>query len=151
MRVDTLVDERTLREIYLPAFERVVKAAQPWTVMSAYNKINGTYCSENEWLLEQVLRNEWGFQGLVVSDWGGTSDRVAGVVAGGDLEMPGSGGINDRRVVAAALEGRLDVKALDKVATRVVALILASQAVKDGAAGSAGEGEGGAGDGGQYQ
>ena len=75
MRVDTIVDERTLREIYLPAFERTVTGARPWTIMSAYNRLNGVYCSENSWLLEQVLRGDWSFEGLVVSDWGGTNDR----------------------------------------------------------------------------
>ncbi len=91
MRVDTRVDERTLRELYLPAFERVVLDAQPWTVMSAYNQINGAYCSENEWLLETVLRKEWGFAGAVISDWGAVKDRVTGVASGLDLEMPTSG------------------------------------------------------------
>ena len=70
LRVSAEVDERSLREIYLPAFERVVKAAQPWTIMCAYNKLNGTYCSEHHWLLTEILRQEWGFEGLVVSDWG---------------------------------------------------------------------------------
>ena len=89
MRVDTVVDERTLREIYLPAFERAVKGAQPWTVMSAYNRLNGTYCSESGWLLTQLLREEWGFEGLVVSDvafdsppplWGWRCSHVVGAV-----------------------------------------------------------------------
>lgn len=127
MRVDTCVDERTLREIYLPAFERAVKGAQPWTVMSAYNRLNGTYASENHWLLTKVLREDWGFEGLVVSDWGGTNSRIAGIAAGGDLEMPGSGGVNDRRVQLAVESGKLDVAALDAAATRVVSLILAGE------------------------
>jgi beta-glucosidase len=126
MRVDTLVDERTLREIYLPAFERAVTIAQPWTVMSAYNRLNGTYCSEHPWLLGTVLRGDWGFRGLVVSDWGGTNDRVGGVKFGEDLEMPSSGGVNDRRVVAAVESGALDVRDLDRAVTRVVSLVLAS-------------------------
>ena len=88
LRVSAEVDERTLREIYLPAFERVVTAAQPWTVMCAYNKVNGTYASEHHWLLTEVLRDEWGFEGLVVSDWGAVHDRVAALAAGLDLEMP---------------------------------------------------------------
>ena len=145
MRVDTLVDERTLREIYLPAFERVVTVAQPWTVMSAYNRLNGVYCSENQWLLDRVLRQEWGFEGLVVSDWGGTNDRAAGVRAGQDLEMPGSGGINDRRLAAAVADGRLDEAAL-AVVVRVVSLILAAQHSRETAV-DAGGGGGGGGDG----
>ena len=87
-RVSADVDERTLREIYLPAFERVVTEASPWTVMCSYNKVNGTYASQNSWLLTEVLRDEWGFDGLVVSDWGAVHDRVAALAAGLDLEMP---------------------------------------------------------------
>ena len=91
MRVSADVDERTLREIYLPAFERVVTNAQPWTVMCAYNKVNGTYASEHHWLLTEVLRDEWAFEGLVVSDWGAVHDRVPALAAGLDLQMPASG------------------------------------------------------------
>ena len=97
LRVSADVDERTLREIYLPAFERVVTAAQPWTVMCAYNKVNGTYASEHHWLLTEVLRDEWGFDGLVVSDWGAVHDRVAALAAGLDLEMPPATGAQRRR------------------------------------------------------
>ena len=88
-------DERTIREIYFPAFETAVKESQPWTVMCSYNRINGTFASENPWLLTDVLRKEWGFEGYVMSDWGAVSDRVAGVAAGLELEMPSSGGLND--------------------------------------------------------
>src|SRR6478752_6428189 len=90
LRVSAEVDERTLREIYLPAFERVVRSAQPWTVMCAYNKVNGTFASEHHWLLTEVLREQWGFQGLVVSDWGAVRDRAAALAAGLDLQMPAS-------------------------------------------------------------
>ena len=131
LRVDAQVDERTLREIYLPAFERVVKSAQPWTVMCAYNKVNGTYASEHRWLLTEVLRDEWGFEGLVVSDWGAVDDRVAGVAAGLDLEMPSSRGLNDARIVAAVKAGELDEADVDAAATRVLTLVakaLAAQA-----------------------
>ena len=114
------VDERTLREIYLPAFEISVKKAQPWTVMCSYNRLNGTYASEHPWLLTEVLRKEWGFEGYVVSDWGAVSDRVAGVKAGLDLEMPASGGINDAKIVAAVKEGRLEEAVLDQAVERIL-------------------------------
>jgi beta-glucosidase len=123
MRVSAEVDERTLREIYLPAFERVVKQAQPWTVMCSYNKINGTYASQNHWLLTEVLRDEWGFEGLVVSDWGAVYQRVPGLVAGMDLEMPSSGGRTDAEIVAAVQDGTLDPEVLDVAARRVLTLI----------------------------
>ena len=122
MSSDAQVDERTLREIYFPAFEQSVKRAKPWTVMCSYNKINGTYASENPWLLTEVLRNEWGFDGYVVSDWGAVSDRVAGVAAGLDLEMPSSGGQNDKRVVAAVREGKLDEKLVDQAVERILTI-----------------------------
>ena len=91
MRVDARVDDRTLREIYLSAFEHVVRTAKPWAVMSAYNRVNGVPASQHRWLLTDVLRDEWGFDGLVVSDWGAIEDRVAALEAGNDLEMPPSG------------------------------------------------------------
>ena len=116
------VDERTLREIYFPAFETAVKKAQPWTVMCSYNRINGVYASEDPWLLTKVLRGDWGFQGYVVSDWGAVSDRVAGVAAGLDLEMPSSGGINDAKIVAAVREGRLDEALLDQAVERILTI-----------------------------
>jgi beta-glucosidase len=128
MVIDTQVDERTLREIYLPAFEIAVRESQPWTVMHAYNRLNGVYCGENDWLLGQVLRDEWGFEGLVVSDWGATNDRVAGVRSGMDLEMPASGGLNDTKVAHEVVEGSLDEALVDRLAGRVVELMLAGQA-----------------------
>ena len=85
------MDERTLREIYLPAFEAAVKRAQPWSVMCSYNKINGSYGSEHHELLTHILKEEWGLEGYVVSDWGAVHDRVAALKAGLDLEMPGPG------------------------------------------------------------
>ena len=114
------VDERTLREIYFPAFEISVKKAQPWTVMCSYNRINGVYASEDPWLLTQVLRDEWGFEGYVMSDWGAVSTRAAGVKAGLDLEMPSSGGVNDKKVMQAVLTGRLDEKYVDLACERIL-------------------------------
>ena len=116
-------DERTIREIYFPAFEMAVKEARPWTVMCSYNKINGVYASENPWLLTDVLRKEWGFDGCVMSDWGAVSDRVAGVAAGLDLEMPASGGVNDRKVVEAVKAGKLDEKLVDQACERVLGFV----------------------------
>lgn len=116
-------DERTLREIYFPAFETSVKKAQPWTVMCSYNRINGVYASENPWLLTEVLRNEWGFEGYVMSDWGAVSDRVAGVAAGLDLEMPSSGGVNDRKIVEAVRSGKLDEAKVDLACERILNIV----------------------------
>ena len=114
------VDERTLREIYFPAFEISVKKAQPWTVMCSYNRINGVYASEDPWLLTKVLREDWGFEGYVMSDWGAVSNRVAGIKAGLDLEMPSSGGVNDRKIVQAVLTGKLDEKYVDLACERIL-------------------------------
>jgi len=116
-------DERTMREIYFPAFEQAVKEAQPWTVMCSYNKINGVFASENPWLLTDVLRKEWGFEGYVVSDWGAVSDRVAGVAAGLDLEMPASGGVNDALIVEAVKAGKLDEKIVDLACERILTIV----------------------------
>ena len=128
MQVSSDVDERTLREIYLAAFERVVKEAKPTTVMSSYNKVNGVYASQDPWLLQTVLRDEWGFGGVVVSDWGAVSDRVAALKAGLDLEMPGSGGVNDRELVEAVRAGELDEAVVDRSVLRLLQLsALASQ------------------------
>ena len=127
LRVSAEVDERTLREIYLPAFERVVKLAQPWTIMCAYNKINGRYASEHHWLLTEVLRDEWGFEGLVVSDWGAVHDRVAALRGGLDLEMPPNLGVSDAAIVTAVRDGSLDESILDETARRVLHLVDRSQ------------------------
>ena len=132
--VDAIVDERTLREIYLRGFELAVRKAQPWTVMCAYNRLNGVYCSEHEWLLNRVLRDEWGFEGLVVTDWGAANDRVLGIRAGLDLEMPASGGVNDRRLAGAVRAGMLAEEDLDRAATRNVALALAGAGLRERAA-----------------
>ncbi len=129
MTVSSVVDERTMREIYLPAYEYAVKTAQPWTVMNAYNRLNGVHCSEHDWLQNKVLRDEWGFEGLVVSDWGAVNDRALGVKNGNDLEMPFSGGYNDRNIVKAVESGKLSEDELDQAADRVIDLIIKSQPV----------------------
>ncbi len=122
MRVSADVDERPLREIYLRGFQKVVTGEQPWTVMCSYNKINGVYASENPWLLNTVLRGEWGFEGVVVSDWGAVNNRVQGVAAGLDLEMPSSEGRTDAQLVAAVRAGDLAESVIDTAAARVAAL-----------------------------
>jgi beta-glucosidase len=122
MRVSADIDERTLREIYLPAFERVITEAHPATVMCSYNKINGVYASQNTWLLTDVLRRDWGYEGAVVSDWGAVSDRVAGVAAGMDLEMPGSTGATDQQIVDAVRNGTLKEELVDEAVRRVLTL-----------------------------
>ncbi|GAA5031424.1 glycoside hydrolase family 3 C-terminal domain-containing protein [Microbacterium fluvii] len=127
MRASSDIDPRPLREIYLRGFERVVTDAQPWTVMCSYNRINGVYASEDPWLLTRVLRDEWGFEGLVVSDWGAVNDRVVGLPAGLDLEMPSSGGRTDAQLVAAVEGGTLDESALDLAALRIVDLVRKTQ------------------------
>jgi beta-glucosidase len=123
LRVSAEVDQRTLREIYLPAFERVVTGADPWTVMCAYNKLNGTYCSEHRWLLTEVLRDEWGSDCVVVSDWGAVHDRVAALRGGLDLEMPPNLGVSDVALVAAVESGELDESVLDLAVTRMLRLV----------------------------
>ncbi|MEU1981307.1 glycoside hydrolase family 3 C-terminal domain-containing protein [Nocardia sp. NPDC019395] len=124
MRSSSDIDPRPLREIYLRAFQRVVTDAAPWTVMCSYNKINGVYASQNRWLLTDVLRGEWGFDGVVVSDWGAVDDRVAAVAAGLDLAMPGPDNAGDQRVVAAAGDGTLPAGALSEAARRTAALAI---------------------------
>jgi beta-glucosidase len=123
LRMSAEVDERTLRELYLAGFERAVTEARPWTVMCSYNKVNGTYASEHAWLLTTVLRGEWGFDGLVVSDWGAVHDRVAALAAGLDLEMPPNRGVSDAAIVTAVRGGQLDEHVLDAAVARVLGLV----------------------------
>ena len=130
MTSNSIIDERALREIYLRAFEKTVKKSQPWTVMNAYNLLNGTYCSENDWLQNKVLRDEWGFKGAVVSDWGAVNDRVAGLNAGSDLEMPSSGGVNDAKIVEAVKCGVIDETTLDERVDKLIDIILKGAANK---------------------
>ena len=120
MCIDSVVDERALREIYLTPFEYIVKKEQPTTVMCSYNRVGGTYLSDNKRLLTDVLRGEWGYKGIVVSDWGAVNDRVEGIRAGLDLEMPGNGGMNDKHIVEAVKNGTLDEADLDKVVLRMI-------------------------------
>lgn len=124
MRSDSVIAERALREIYLRAFEIIVKEVSPWTVMCSYNKLNGELVSQNRWLLHDVLRGEWGFDGVVVSDWGAVADRVAAVRAGTDLAMPGgASGSGDADIVRAVEDGMLDHESVEQAAGRVAALI----------------------------
>lgn len=123
MTIDTIVDERTLREIYLASFETAVKEAHPWTVMCAYNKLNGEYCSENYRLLTEILRNEWGFEGFVVSDWGAVNDRDKGLSSGLELQMPADGGMGDNLIVEAVKRNRLSEGVLDEAVERILNII----------------------------
>ncbi len=127
MTIDAVIDERALREIYLAGFEIAVKEAQPWTVMCAYNKINGTYAAEHKTLMTDILKEEWGHEGLVVTDWGAMNDRVKGLKAGIELEMPGSPNGNDEKLVAAVKAGQLDEAVLDRAITRVLQLIFKAE------------------------
>ena len=133
LRVSADVDERPLREIYLRAFEHIVTTASPTALMCSYNRINGVYSSENHWLLTEVLRDEWGFRGLVMSDWGAVNVRVKGVAAGLDLEMPGTDGRTNDQIVAAVNNGTLDEKYVDASARRVVELVAATAGSRDNA------------------
>ena len=134
MRSSSDVDPRPLREIYLKAFQQVVTEAKPWTVMCSYNRVNGEYASQNHWLLTEVLRDEWGFGGLVVSDWGAVADKIAALRAGLDLDMPGNAGKSAAKVVEAVRTGELDEAELDRAAIRVAELIIrAVESAKPGA------------------
>jgi beta-glucosidase len=131
MRVSADVDERTLRELYLRAFQRVVQQAKPWTVMCSYNRVNGVYAAQHRFLLTEVLRDEWGFEGLVVSDWGAVVDRVSAVRAGLDLTMPGPDDAGDHALITAVAGGSLDAATLDLAANRVLALVDRAVAAAD--------------------
>ena len=126
------VDERTLREIYLPAFEKAVKQASPWTVMCSYNKVNGTFASEHHTLLTDILKKEWGFEGLVVSDWGAVRDRVAALKGGLDWEMPGPQERRVRAVVEAIRSGELDEAILDEAVRRILRIVFKAKETPKG-------------------
>lgn len=115
LNVSDVVDERTLRELYLASFEYPIKHAKPWSIMCSYNRINGTYSSDNRWLLTDLLRKEWGYEGMVMSDWFAVNDRIAGIKAGLNLEMPGTDHDSNRQVELAVLEGKLSMEELDSV------------------------------------
>ena len=127
MTNDSVLDERTLREIYLPAFEMAVKEGGVRTLMTSYNRINGTYAHEHPHLLRDILYGEWGFDGMVVSDWGGNNDRVKSIRQGGTLEMPSSNGQTDRHIVKAVREGKLDEALLDEQVDRLLDLVLTTR------------------------
>jgi beta-glucosidase len=133
MTINAEIDERSLREIYLPAFEAAVKKAKPWTVMCSYNKLNGTYAAENHRLLTEILKEEWGFEGLVVSDWGAVHDRVEALQAGLDLEMPGPRKRRVKAVIDAVQSGELDESMLDEAVRRILEIVFkATETVKGG-------------------
>ena len=131
MASDSVMDERTLREIYLTGFEIAVKEGHAKSIMSSYNRINGTYANENGHLLQEILRDEWGFDGFVVSDWGGSNDHVEGVRAGSHLEMPTTGGDSDPELIDAVKAGRLSEELLDRRVDELLDVILSvTRAVK---------------------
>ena len=123
MTSNSVVDERTLREIYLASFEKMVKEAKPWTIMNSYNLLNGTYMSENQAMLTGILRDEWGFEGYVMTDWGAMTERVDALKAGCELEMPGGNRQNDKEIVLAVREGRLDEEILNQAVERLLTII----------------------------
>ncbi|WP_436777626.1 glycoside hydrolase family 3 C-terminal domain-containing protein [Yinghuangia sp. YIM S09857] len=135
VHVSADVDERTLREIYFPAFERVVTEAKPATVMCSYNRVNGVFAAENPWLLTEVLRDEWGFDGLVVSDWGAVHDRVAALNAGLDLAMPMDWGVGEASVLEAVRSGELDESVIDRSVQRILALAATATGAETGSSG----------------
>ncbi len=129
MSIDTIVDERTLREIYLTAFEIAVTEGQTKTVMSSYNQLNGEYTNENLHLMREILRDEWNFQGVVVTDWGGSNDRVAGLIAGNELEMPTTAGETNEDIIQAVRSGKLKEEVLDECVDRLLELVFSTEEV----------------------
>lgn len=130
MLMSSEIDERTMREIYLTNFEIAIKKAQPWTVMASYNPINGVNSTENKHLLTDILRKEWGFEGIVISDWISVYDRVAGVLAGMNVEMPGSQGINDQLIVQAVNEGKLEESVLNDLIKQTLLITFKAKALE---------------------
>ncbi|GKU27006.1 glycoside hydrolase family 3 C-terminal domain-containing protein [Clostridium folliculivorans] len=132
MAIDTVVDERTLREIYLTAFEIAVKEGKTKSIMSSYNMLNGAYTNENTHLMQDILRKEWGFNGVVVTDWGGSNDRVAGLVAGNELEMPTTAGETNEEIIQAIKSGKIKEEVLDQCVDRLLELIFTTEEVSKG-------------------
>ena len=128
MTSDSVVDERTFRELYLTGFEIAVKEGHPRSIMSSYNRINGVYANDDKRLLTDILRKEWGFDGFVVTDWGGSNDHVEGVKAGSNLEMPGTGGDSDQELFAALKDGRMDEATIDQRVDELIDVILSTHA-----------------------
>lgn len=137
MASDSVMDERTLREIYLTAFEIAVKESKAKSIMSSYNRINGVYANENKHLLQDILRDEWGFDGFVVSDWGGSNDHVEGVRAGAHLEMPTTGGDSDEELIQAVKDGKIDERLIDKRLDELLDVIFSAGAAVEKASGKA--------------
>ena len=131
MASDSVVDERTLREIYLTGFEIAVKEAHPKSIMSSYNMVNGTYANENEHLLQEILRDQWGFDGFVVSDWGASNDHVAGVAAGSHLEMPTTGGDSDEELIQAVKDGKISEELVDRRVDELLDVVLSTRKAVD--------------------
>ncbi|WP_100406490.1 beta-glucosidase family protein [Bacillus solitudinis] len=129
MSIDTIVDERTLREIYLTAFEIAVKEGKTKTIMSSYNRLNGVYTNENQHLMKDILRNEWNYSGVVVTDWGGSNDRIAGLIAGNELEMPTTAGQTDQEIIEAVKSGKIKEELLDESVDRLLDLIFSTSEV----------------------
>ena len=138
MRSSSDIAPRPLREIYLRAFQRIVTDARPWTIMCSYNRVNGVLASQNHFLLTQVLRDEWGFDGAVISDWGAVADRAAAVAAGCDLTMPGPGAASDAELAAAVRAGQIPETVLDRAAGRVIGLARKAVAARDAGTGDLG-------------
>ncbi|MBR5202063.1 MAG: glycoside hydrolase family 3 C-terminal domain-containing protein [Clostridia bacterium] len=132
MTVNAVVDERTLRETYLLPFEIAVKKSQPWTIMNSYNRLNGTYAAENKWLLTDVLRDDWGYEGVVITDWGAENERVPGLIAGQEIEMPTSSGIGTKLIIDAVNDGSLDVAVLDAAVDKIIELTKKAEPVLGG-------------------
>lgn len=127
MTIDAVIDSRALHEIYLAGFEIAVRTAQPWTVMGAYNRLNGTYCCENPYILREQLKEKWGHTGLVVTDWGAMNERVRALKAGLELEMPGTTGDNDALIVEAVHSGELDEAVLDQAVERILEMVFKAE------------------------
>lgn len=129
MSIDTIIDERALREIYLTAFEIAVKEGKTKALMSSYNRLNGTYTNENQHIMLDILRNEWSYSGCVITDWGGSNDRIAGLIAGNELEMPSNNGETDRVIVQAVKDGKLKESILDSCVDRLLNLIFETEKI----------------------